>query len=160
MYAPDSIDLLQKSGIDFPRHEEIGISPNDFAELMITSGLVLTPETKWISFHRCVSTISFIAQTDARLPRSGYDFGYFIKLLTNESLPTNEDNFFELLKLWFPTVYDIKYMIRGTDIIKAGLQEIADTLGVSEPYPFQMHSDMSCRSSESDLHIRLGRTHS
>jgi hypothetical protein len=52
MYAPESIELLQKSGIDFQRHEEIGISPNDFAELMITSGLVLTPDTKWISFHR------------------------------------------------------------------------------------------------------------
>ncbi|THH20530.1 hypothetical protein EW146_g843 [Bondarzewia mesenterica] len=51
MYAPESIELLQKSGIDFQRHEEIGIAPNDFAELMITSGLVLTDETKWISFH-------------------------------------------------------------------------------------------------------------
>jgi hypothetical protein len=55
MYAPESIELLQKSGIDFQRHEEIGILPNDFAELMITSGLVLAPETKWISFHRQVT---------------------------------------------------------------------------------------------------------
>ena len=52
MYAPESIELLQKSGIDFQRHEDFGILPNDFAELMITSGLVLTPDTKWISFHR------------------------------------------------------------------------------------------------------------
>lgn len=52
MYAPESIDLLQKSGFDFQRHEEMGILPNDFAELLITSGLVLAPETKWISFHR------------------------------------------------------------------------------------------------------------
>lgn len=52
MYAPESIELLQKSGIDFQRHEEMGISPNDFAELFITSGLVLVPEAKWISFHR------------------------------------------------------------------------------------------------------------
>lgn len=52
MYAPESIELLQKSGIELQRHEEMGIEPNDFAELMITSGLVLTPETKWISFHR------------------------------------------------------------------------------------------------------------
>lgn len=52
MYAPESIDLLQKSGFDFQRHEEMGISPNDFAELLITSGLVLAPEAKWISFHR------------------------------------------------------------------------------------------------------------
>jgi hypothetical protein len=55
MFAPESVELLQKSGIDFLRHEEIGIIPNDFAELMITSGLVLTDETRWISFHRCVS---------------------------------------------------------------------------------------------------------
>lgn len=54
MYAPDSIDLLQKSGIDFQRHDEIGIAPNDFAELMITSGMVLSEDTKWISFHRRV----------------------------------------------------------------------------------------------------------
>lgn len=52
MYSPDSIELLQKSGIDLQRHEEIGIEPNDFAELMITSGLVLVEDTKWISFHR------------------------------------------------------------------------------------------------------------
>jgi CCR4-NOT transcription complex subunit 7/8 len=52
MFAPESIEFLQKSGIDFQRHEEIGILPADFAELMITSGLVLSPDTKWISFHR------------------------------------------------------------------------------------------------------------
>jgi CCR4-NOT transcription complex subunit 7/8 len=52
MYAPESIDLLQKSGLDFQRHDEMGILPYDFAELLITSGLVLAPEAKWISFHR------------------------------------------------------------------------------------------------------------
>jgi len=55
MFAPESIELLQKSGIDFQRHEEIGIMPNDFAELMITSGLVLSEDTTWISFHRCAA---------------------------------------------------------------------------------------------------------
>lgn len=52
MYAPDSLEVLQKSGIDFQRHEEFGILPNDFAELLITSGLVLSETCKWISFHR------------------------------------------------------------------------------------------------------------
>ncbi|EGO23643.1 hypothetical protein SERLADRAFT_449989 [Serpula lacrymans var. lacrymans S7.9] len=112
MYAPESIELLQKSGIDFQRHEEIGISPNDFAELMITSGLVLAPDTKWISFH------------------SGYDFGYFVKLLTAVSLPTTEDVFFDLLRTWFPTVYDIKFMMRACKVLKGGLQDVADDLGV------------------------------
>lgn len=52
MYAPESIELLHKSGIDFQRHEEMGITPKDFAELLITSGLVLFDDAKWISFHR------------------------------------------------------------------------------------------------------------
>ncbi|THV03883.1 CAF1-domain-containing protein [Dendrothele bispora CBS 962.96] len=112
MYAPESIDLLQKSGIDFQRHTEYGISPNDFAELMITSGMVLTRDTKWISFH------------------SGYDFGYFVKLLTAESLPVSEDAFFDLLRIWFPTVYDIKFMMRTRNVMKGGLQDLADDLGV------------------------------
>ncbi|KAL0961377.1 hypothetical protein HGRIS_006331 [Hohenbuehelia grisea] len=113
MYAPDSIELLQKSGLDFQRHDEMGILPNDFAELMTTSGLVLNSGPKWISFH------------------SAYDFGYFLKLLTGTSLPTSEDRFFELLKMWFPTVYDVKYMIRTSNVLNGGLQSIADSLGVT-----------------------------
>ncbi|KAF9561090.1 CAF1-domain-containing protein [Agrocybe pediades] len=112
MFTPDSVEQLQKAGIDFQRHEELGILPNDFAELMITSGMVLSRETKWISFH------------------SGYDFGYFVKLLTAESLPTTEDAFFALLKLWFPTVYDIKYLTKAAKNLKGGLQEVADELKV------------------------------
>jgi hypothetical protein len=52
IYGPDSVDLLQKSGIDFQKHEEFGIPPTYFAELMITSGLVLSDDTTWVSFHR------------------------------------------------------------------------------------------------------------
>ncbi|KAF7795165.1 hypothetical protein EIP86_006314 [Pleurotus ostreatoroseus] len=106
MYAPESVDLLQKSGIDLQRHEEMGIEPNDFAELMITSGLVLMEEV------------------------NGYDFGYFVKLLTGESLPTSEELFFEKLRIWFPTVYDIKFMMRACKVLKGGLQDVADDLGV------------------------------
>jgi len=54
MYSPEFIELLQKSGIDLVRHEEMGIAQSDFAELMISSGLVLTKDTKWISYHRYV----------------------------------------------------------------------------------------------------------
>lgn len=61
---------------------------------------------------------------------SGYDFGYFLKLLTNESLPSTEDEFFDLLRTWFNAVYDIKFMIRATKVLKGGLQDIADDLGV------------------------------
>jgi hypothetical protein len=61
---------------------------------------------------------------------SGYDFGYFIKLLTAESLPITEDGFFSLLNIWFPTVYDIKFLMKASKLLKGGLQEVADDLGV------------------------------
>jgi hypothetical protein len=54
MYAQDSIDLLQNSGIQFKKHEEEGIDPLDFAELLMTSGIVLMDNIKWLSFHRLV----------------------------------------------------------------------------------------------------------
>lgn len=39
---------------------------------------------------------------------SGYDFGYLLKLLTDQNLPQEESDFFELLRIYFPTVYDVK----------------------------------------------------
>jgi hypothetical protein len=61
---------------------------------------------------------------------SGYDFGYFIKLLTGLSLPTTEEAFFELLQIWFPIVYDIRYLMRTSKVLKGTLQDVADDLGV------------------------------
>ena len=51
MYAPDSIQLLQESGIDFKRNKEEGIDVEYFGELLVTSGLVLFDNVKWVSFH-------------------------------------------------------------------------------------------------------------
>ena len=58
MYAQDSIELLQKSGINFKRHDEEGISVSEFAELLMTSGIVLGEHVKWLSFHRFVFYLS------------------------------------------------------------------------------------------------------
>ncbi|KAI4463806.1 ccr4-not transcription complex subunit [Holotrichia oblita] len=84
MYAQDSIELLQNSGIQFKKHEEEGIEPLDFAELLMTSGIVLMDNIKWLSFH------------------SGYDFGYLIKLLTDNNLPQDESEFLNCLNYIFP----------------------------------------------------------
>jgi len=51
MYAPESIELLTKSGINFKRFEEYGIHPHKFGELLISSGLVLLDDVQWVSFH-------------------------------------------------------------------------------------------------------------
>lgn len=52
MYAQDSIELLTTSGLQFKKHEEEGIETLYFAELLMTSGVVLCEGVKWLSFHR------------------------------------------------------------------------------------------------------------
>uniref|UniRef100_A0AAQ6A6T5 poly(A)-specific ribonuclease n=1 Tax=Amphiprion ocellaris TaxID=80972 RepID=A0AAQ6A6T5_AMPOC len=94
MYSQDSIDLLQNSGLQFKKHEEEGIDTLYFAELLMTSGLVLCENVKWLSFH------------------SGYDFGYLVKLLTDARLPEEEHDFFQILNLFFPAIYDVKYLMK------------------------------------------------
>jgi len=113
MFAQDSIDLLNKSGISFEDHATRGIDPLVFGELLMVSGLVLDDKVKWVSFH------------------SGYDYGYLLKLLTTVDLPDDEKGFFELLNIYFPTIYDIKYMTSLLDghRFMGGLQKIADELG-------------------------------
>lgn len=110
MYAQDSIDLLQNSGIQFKKHEEDGIDPIEFAELLMSSGIVLMDNIKWLCFH------------------SGYDFGYLLKLLTDQNLPADESDFFELLHIYFPNIFDIKYLMKSCKNLKGGLQEVADQL--------------------------------
>ena len=110
MFAQDSIDLLVNSGISFDDHASRGIDPMRFGELLMVSGLVLDDKVRWVSFH------------------SGYDYGYLLKLLTTQDLPSDEKTFFETLKLYFPTIYDIKYMTSLCDGHFGGLQKLADAL--------------------------------
>lgn len=110
MFAQDSIDLLVHSGISFEDHAQRGIDPERFGEALMVSGLVLDDRVKWVSFH------------------SGYDYGYLLKLLTSQDLPADEKTFFDTLKLYFPTIYDIKFMTSLCDGHFGGLQKLADAL--------------------------------
>eukprot|EP01112_Ceratiomyxa_fruticulosa_P018610 TRINITY_DN5984_c0_g1_i1.p1 TRINITY_DN5984_c0_g1~~TRINITY_DN5984_c0_g1_i1.p1 ORF type:complete len:390 (-),score=68.96 TRINITY_DN5984_c0_g1_i1:44-1213(-) len=117
MYAQDSIDLLTRSGIEFKKNEEFGIDVHDFGEVLMTSGIVLTDHIKWISFH------------------SGYDFGYLLKLLTCTPLPAEEVEFFELVRLYFPCIYDIKYLMKSCKNLKGGLNDLAVDLEIQRVGP-------------------------
>jgi CCR4-NOT transcription complex subunit 7/8 len=79
----------------------------------MVSGLVLDDRVKWVTYH------------------AGYDFAYLLKLLTSQDLPAEEKGFFELLRIYFPNVYDIKYMTSLCDghQFMGGLQRLADDLG-------------------------------
>ncbi|KAK6330713.1 hypothetical protein TWF718_002914 [Orbilia javanica] len=117
MYAQDSIDLLTKSGIDFKRHEDHGIDVAQFGELLISSGLVLLDNVKWVSFH------------------SGYDFGYLVKIMLCQALPAEENEFRKYLHTFFPALYDIKYLMKSVKTLKGGLQDIAEDMGIQRVGP-------------------------
>jgi CCR4-NOT transcription complex subunit 7/8 len=117
MYAQDSIEMLTSSGIDFHEHNTRGIDVQEFGELLMTSGVVLNEDVKWISFH------------------SGYDYGYLLKVLTCEALPKEEQEFFELLRLYFHSVYDIKYLMKSCENLQGGLQKVAELLKIQRIGP-------------------------
>ena len=109
----DSIQLLQKAGINFTLSKTMGISEEDFGELLTVSGLVFNEKTHWLTFH------------------SGYDFGYMLRLLTGEKLPDSINGFISQLKIFFPNFYDLKHVtLKIGQTYSSGLQAIASSYGV------------------------------
>jgi CCR4-NOT transcription complex subunit 7/8 len=135
MYAHESTAMLSKAGIDFDRHAKQGIEPEAFGALLISSGMVLDPDVHWISFH------------------SGYDFAYLMKLMICKPLPDDESEFHAYLDKFFPSLFDIKFMLKHASakgsvnnnqpltgeaqialaklFSKGGLQDIAEELAVA-----------------------------
>ncbi|CAM8895292.1 unnamed protein product [Rhodiola kirilowii] len=112
MFANDSIQLLEQSGIDFTKNNEKGIDVIRFGELLMSSGVVLNDSICWVTFH------------------SGYDFGYLVKLLTCKKLPETQAGFFELIKIYFPMLYDIKHLMKFCNSLHGGLNKLAELLEV------------------------------
>ncbi|GJN03626.1 hypothetical protein PR202_ga21092 [Eleusine coracana subsp. coracana] len=110
----DSIDLLRRSGIDFDRFAAEGADTNRFAELMMSSGVVLNHDVQWITFH------------------SGHDFGYLLRLLTGMNMPDTLEGFLELTKIFFPVLYDVKHIMKycGEGGLYGGLSKLAEQLKV------------------------------
>ncbi|GJS62496.1 retrovirus-related pol polyprotein LINE-1 [Tanacetum coccineum] len=112
IFANDSIEMLRQCGIDFKKNSEMGIDANRFGELLMSSGVVLNDNICWVTFH------------------SGYDFGYLLKLLTRRELPKSQAGFFDLIKIYFPIVYDIKHLMRFCNHLHGGLNKLAEILEV------------------------------
>ena len=139
MYAQDSIDLLRASGIDFARHEAEGVDVLRFGELLMTSGVVLNPDARWVTFA------------------ASYDFGYLLKVLTCTPLPPTEAEFFDLLNLYFPSVYDIKYLMKFCGALHGGLSRLAEQLRVERIGPQHQAGSDSLLTASS--FIKLTRTY-
>ena len=112
MYNSDSIELLRYSEIDFAKHKEEGIPPEELAFHLTQSGLIFETSITWISFH------------------SSYDFAYMLKILTFQAMPTDESEFYKLLNMNFINIYDLKYLLRNTMYVKRGLQDISNEMGL------------------------------
>ena len=134
MYSEVSIEALRQAGVDFASLDRDGIDPLEFGALLISSGLVCDEDVRWISFH------------------GGYDFGYLTKLMLCQPLPDDEVEFDKYMKKFFPSIYDIKYLMKfairqhnnkeatpldpaSTEVLlkfeqKSGLDNIADTFKI------------------------------
>ncbi|PKI52323.1 probable CCR4-associated factor 1 homolog 7 [Punica granatum] len=112
VYAHDSIELLSQSGIDFGKNNEKGVSVIRFSELLMSSGVVLNDSVHWVTFH------------------SGYDFGYLLKVLTCQSLPSTQSAFFDHIRIFFPVLYDIKHLMKFSNSLHGGLNKVAELLEV------------------------------
>ena len=94
-FNASSCELLTSCGVNFEKMSRKGIPYDLFGEYLTISGLALNPDLTWICFH------------------GSYDFAYLLKSLTNSPLPETEQEFTELLSLYFPQIYDIKIMIKS-----------------------------------------------
>ena len=108
----ESIDLLQKAGINFDAHAKNGVNPRRFGELFTMSGLVLSPSMTWVVLHGV------------------YDFAYLLHILTGCDLPETQKEFLSILRVYFPHFYDVKMMLTMCPEYTGGLNHVAELLHV------------------------------
>ena len=112
-FSQDSINLLKNNGINFSKLKKNGINQNDFANKLLISGLVLNPNIKWVSYH------------------GSYDFAYLLKILLKDNLPESEDEFIKTLKMYFPSFYDVRMMLRDNEnLFHGGLNKLISNLNI------------------------------
>lgn len=125
MYNQTSIESLQQAGIDFALLERDGIDPHEFASLLIPSGLVCFDDIRWISFH------------------GGYDFGYLTKLLVCRPLPCDEVEFDQIMKLYFPSTYDVKHLMKhAIKLHNSGMLTPSDPTAIEIMQKFEQKSGL------------------
>ena len=136
-HSNESISMLYNSGIDFKLMKNKGISHSLFAEYLLISDLVLNEKITWICFN------------------GSSDFAYLLKYLINTPLPEEEKEFIDLVNLYFPNVYDVKYLVNDSETYKGGLNKLAKELDVERSG--EIHQAGSDSQVTSDVFFRLVR---
>ncbi|PIA36298.1 hypothetical protein AQUCO_03400297v1 [Aquilegia coerulea] len=111
-HNPISVQFLQHHGIDLDKTAKDGINSKNFGELLTLSGLLRNENLTWVGFH------------------SATDFGYLIRILTQRLLPSDVDEFMNLVWYYFGTrTCDLKYMTYCQGL-HGGLEKVANALNI------------------------------
>ena len=112
-YSQESLNLLKNNGINFEKLKKKGIKPEDFSGKLLSSGLVLNPKFRWVSYQ------------------GSYDFAYLLRILIKDNLPETEGEFTKLLNLYFPSFYDVRMLIRDDEnLFYGGLNKLIANLDI------------------------------
>jgi hypothetical protein len=117
LVSPELMERLRHQ-FDLEKHQREGIDAPLFAELLMSSGLVLNEDIRWISYcasgsfgQRSLDTSSNGCADLLGLPFVSfcglYNFGHLLHLLTSQSLPDGVEGFYEALDLFFPSRCDV-----------------------------------------------------
>lgn len=98
------------------------------SSVLITVNCHLLSSTYWLSLSSVGCDYQLLVVNLSLC--SGYDFAYLVRLLTNQDLPDTEQDFFDLTSLYFPRIFDVKYLMKSCKNLKGGLQDVADALEV------------------------------
>jgi CCR4-NOT transcription complex subunit 7/8 len=82
----------------------------------MASGFVCNPTFRWICFH------------------GSFDFGYLLRLVSGNDLPVNVPDFFTLLKIYFPKIYDIKIITASINTLGKSLSSYGRNLEVKSSF--------------------------
>lgn len=109
MCSQDGLEILRRSGLDLEKHRSDGIEPFELAEVLTSSGLLLSDEVTWITFH------------------AGYDLGLVLAMLRQKAVPAERSDFLKLLEVYFPIVWDVKTLVKAFNLsAKNFLHEVAE----------------------------------
>lgn len=126
MLHPAAVDRLRSAnGVDLERHRSQGCSASSFAEILMSSGIVLSDEVRWVTvagagdFSDQPPVMRGKAQPEEGAPleafRGMYNFGHLLQILTSEALPDEAQAFFDTLDLFFPNRCDLGWKPCGPE---------------------------------------------
>lgn len=109
IYCAETLKLLREptkkggAGIDLKAHLKRGVSVERFSELITGSGLVLSPDVTWITAS------------------GGFLFAGLVKMLSGQALPKAEVEFSEMCYEYFPHIWDMRLIRRGSSRCGMGM---------------------------------------